>query len=113
MVNPEPATVLILIAAFEKNTVVAVIASLGVILGAAYMLWLYRRIIFGRILINEIKGMKDLNKTESYIFGSLVFLTILFGIYPEPLLNTLDVSIINLINNYQNDINFYVSEINK
>ena len=77
------------------------------------MLWLYRRIIFGRILNNEIKGMKDLNKTESYIFGSLVFLTILFGIYPEPLLNTLDVSINNLINNYQNDINFYVSEINK
>ena len=104
---------LVLLGVFQKNILVAVISSIGIILAAAYMLWLYRRIIFGRILNNEIKEMKDLNKTESYIFGSLVFLTILFGIYPEPLLNTLDVSINNLINNYQNDINFYVSEINK
>ena len=46
---------LILIAAFEKNIIVAAIASLGVILGAAYMLWLYRRVIFGEIKNNELK----------------------------------------------------------
>ena len=57
--------------------------------------------------------MSDLNRIELFIFGSLVFLTIFFGVYPEPLFNTLDVSINNLIINYQNDINFYISGINK
>ena len=104
---------LVLVGVFQKNILVAVIASLGIILAAAYMLWLYRRIIFGKIANNEIKQMKDLNKTELYIFASLAFLTLFFGFYPEPLLNTLDVTINNLVNNYQNNINFYVSGINK
>ena len=55
---------LILIAAFEKNIIVAAIASLGVILGAAYMLWLYRRVVFGEIKNSELKKMLDLNKSE-------------------------------------------------
>ena len=54
--------------------------------------------------------MKDLNKTEIYIFASLVFLIIFFGIYPEPLFNTIDVSVSNLIENYQSDLNFYSVE---
>ena len=104
---------LVLLGVFQKNVLVAVIASLGIILAAAYMLWLYRRIIFGKILNNEIKELNDLNKTEFYILTSLVFLTMFFGVYPEPLLTTLDVSINNLVNNYEADINFYISEMNK
>ena len=104
---------LVLLGVFQKNILVAVISSLGIILAAAYMLWLYRRIIFGKISNNEIKGMNDLNRTELYIFLSLAFLTIFFGFYPDPLLSTIDASINNLINNYQTDINFYMSEINK
>jgi len=104
---------LVLLGVFQKNVLVAVIASLGIILAAAYMLWLYRRIIFGKILNNEIKELNDLNKTEFYILTSLVFLTMFFGFYPEPLLNTLDVSINNLVNNYEADVNYYTSEINK
>ena len=104
---------LVLLGVFQKNVLVAVIASLGIILAAAYMLWLYRRIIFGKILNNEIKELNDLNKTEFYILTSLVFLTMFFGVYPEPLLNTLDVSINNLVNNYEADVNYYTSEINK
>ena len=103
---------MVLIGAFQKNILVAVLASLGVILAAAYMLWLYKRVIFGKIVNSEIKGMTDLNKTELYIFGSLVFLTLFFGIYPEPLFNTVNVSISNLIDNYQTDLIFHLAKIN-
>ena len=75
------------------------------------MLWLYRRVIFGKIANSEIKQMPDLNRNEIYIFSSLVFLTIFFGLYPEPLLSTFDVSISNLIDNYQMDINFHLSQV--
>ena len=88
------------------------LASLGVILAAAYMLWLYKRVIFGKMANSELKDITDINKTEIYIFASLVFLTLFFGIYPEPLFNTIDISVSNLINNYQNDLNLYLTQIN-
>ncbi len=102
---------LVLVGVFQKSILVAVFASLGIILAAAYMLWLYRRVIFGKIANSEIKQMPDLNRNEIYIFSSLVFLTIFFGFYPEPLLSTFDVSISNLIDNYQMDINFHLSQV--
>jgi NADH-quinone oxidoreductase subunit M len=98
---------LILIGIFQKNILVAVLASLGVILAAAYMLWLYGRVIFGKIANHETKRMNDLNKVEIYIFSSLIFLTIFFGVYPKPLINTIDVSVQNLINNYEININYH------
>ena len=103
---------LILVGTFQINIFVAVLASLGVILAAAYMLWLYKRVIFGKMASSEIKEMADLNKTEIYIFASLVFLTLFFGIYPEPLFNTIDISVSNLIDNYQTDLNFYLVQTN-
>ena len=103
---------LVLVGVFQINIFVAVLASLGVILAAAYMLWLYKRVIFGKIASSEIKAMTDLNKTEIYIFASLVFLTLFFGIYPEPLFNTIDISVSNLIDNYQTDLNFYLVQTN-
>ena len=75
------------------------------------MLWLYRRVIFGRLANTEIKEMKDLDKIELYIFVSLAFLTIFFGFYPEPLFNTIDVSINNLIENYQTNLNLHLAQI--
>jgi len=103
---------LVLVGTFQINIFVAVLASLGVILAAAYMLWLYKRVIFGKMASSEIKAMTDLNKTEIYIFASLVFLTLFFGIYPEPLFNTIDISVSNLIDNYQTDLNFYLVQTN-
>ncbi len=96
---------LILIGAFKKSFLVATIASLGVILSAAYMLWLYKRIIFGDIVKKELKKIKDLNKTELFILSSLVFPIIFFGFYPEPLLNTVEISIKDLIEMYNNNLN--------
>ena len=101
---------LVLVGVFQINILVAVLASLGVILVAAYMLWLYRRVVFGKVASSEIKEMTDLNKTEIYIFASLVFLTLFFGIYPEPLFNTIDISVNNLIDKYQTDINFHLTK---
>ena len=92
---------LVLIGVFKINMIVAVTASLGVILAAAYMLWLYRRVFFGKVLNSDLKKLSDLNKTEIYIFASLAFLTIFFGVYPEILLNTINISVNELINNYE------------
>jgi len=103
---------LILVGTFQISIFVAVLASLGVVLAAAYMLWLYKRVIFGKIASSEIKEMADLNKTEIYVFASLVFLILFFGIYPEPLFNTIDISVNNLIDNYQADLNFHLAQAN-
>jgi NADH-quinone oxidoreductase subunit M len=96
---------LVLIGVFQVNIMVAVLASLGIILAAAYMLWLYKRVIFGKLVSTETKQAVDLDKTEIYIFASLIFLTILFGIYPDPLLKTINVSVSHLIDNYQTSLN--------
>ena len=96
---------LILIGAFQKNIIVAVLASLGVILAAAYMLWLYGRIIFGRLTNSSLKTIADLNKIEIFIFSSLAIITLFFGFYPEPILNTINVSINDLIYNYKINLN--------
>ena len=103
---------LVLVGVFQINIAVAVLASLGVILAAAYMLWLYKRVIFGRTAGSEIKEMTDLNRTETYIFASLVFLTLFFGFYPKPLFNTVDISFNYLIDKYQTDINFHLVQTN-
>jgi len=95
---------LILMGTFKKSFLVATIASLGVILGAAYMLWLYKRIIFGEIINNELKLMVDLKKFEIIILFSLVVPIIFFGFYPEPLINSIEVSVENLLNIYNTNI---------
>ncbi len=96
---------LILMGVFKDNFLVAVIASLGVILGAAYMLWLYKRVIFGKLINKELIKMNDLNKIEYLILTSLAIPTIFFGFYPEPLINTIEVSVNDLINMY--NLNLY------
>jgi len=91
---------LILIGVFKKNFLVAVIASFGVILAAAYMLWLYKRVVFGQIQNDDLKKMIDLNYSEIIILWALVIPTIFFGFYPDPLISTVEVSVNNLIDVY-------------
>ena len=88
---------LVLMGAFKKNTLVATIASLGVILGAAYMLWLYKRIIFGKLINVDVKKMVDLKRFEIVTLWLLVLPVIFFGFYPEPLINSIEVSVANMI----------------
>ena len=94
---------LILMGAFKDNILVAVIASIGVILGAAYILWLYKRVIFGKLVNQDLKKMFDLNKSELFILSCLALPIIFFGFYPQPLINTIEVSVSDLIKMY--DIN--------
>ena len=96
---------LILMGAFKDNFLVAVLASLGVILGAAYMLWLYKRVVFGKLINEDLKQLTDLNKSEIVILISLAIPTLFFGFYPEPLMNTIEVSVKNLIDMYNLNIN--------
>ena len=100
---------LILMGAFKDNFLVAVIASLGVILGAAYMLWLYKRVVFGELTNINLKNLVDLNKSEILILSLLAIPSLYFGFYPEPLINTIEVSVSNLINNYNTNLEIYTA----
>ena len=95
---------LILMGVFKDNFLVAVIASLGVILGAAYMLWLYKRVVFGKLVNKDLTKMVDLNKSEYFILSCLAIPTLFFGFYPDPLINTIEVSVSDLINMYNNNL---------
>ena len=100
---------LVLIGAFQKNYLVALLASIGVILGAAYMLWMAKRVIFGEVINPKIKILKDLNFTEGLILSILAITIILFGFYPQPIMETMHISVNNLINNYQMDLIYHLS----
>ena len=100
---------LILIGAFKDNFLVAVVASIGVILGAAYMLWLYKRVVFGELINKDLKNMVDLNKSELIILSSLALPSLYFGFYPEPLISTVEMSVSNLINNYNSSLEIYLA----
>ena len=95
---------LCLAAACKDNFLVAVIASLGVILGAAYMLWLYKRVVFGKLINTNLTKMVDLNKSEYFILTCLAVPTLLFGFYPDPLINTIEVSVNDLIKTYNSNL---------
>ena len=92
---------LVLLGAFQKNFLVAILASIGVILGAAYMLWLYKRVIFGKLEKKELNELKDLNLSEGAILFLLAGLTLFLGFYPNLILDTIHVSVDRLINDYQ------------
>ena len=98
---------LILMGAFKKNILVAMIASLGVIIAAAYMLWMYKRVVFGTITKENLKNLSDLNKSEILILVSLAVLTIFFGFYPEPLVNSYEVSVNGLLDKHNLNIQNY------
>ena len=100
---------LILIGTFKVNFLVATIASLGVILGAAYMLWLYRRVVFGEIKNSEISKISDLNKPEMVILSVLAIISILFGFYPDPLLSTTSSSVDGLIDLFNSSLKTYTA----
>ena len=91
---------LILAGTFQKNYLASMIGTFGVVLGAAYMLWLIKRVIFGNTNNVEIKNLNDINNLESLMLIILALLIILFGFYPAPLIDTVNISVDNLINNY-------------
>ena len=95
---------LVLVGTFQKNYFIAMLATIGVILGAAYMLWLTKRVVFGNTTNEKIKDLKDVNKYEITMLVSLGFFVIFFGFFPSPLIETLNVSVDNLIYNYEKSL---------
>ena len=104
---------LVLVGIFKKNYLVAILAAIGVILAAAYMLWLTKRVIFGEVLNSEVKKLKDVNASEFSILIILALTTLIFGFYPEPLLDTINVSTNNLLDNYYMQIDNNIISENK
>jgi NADH-quinone oxidoreductase subunit M len=86
--------------AFRINTWVAFLATTGVILSASYALWLYRRVIFGKLEKASLRYITDLTWREVAVMTPLILLTILFGFYPAPILDTSAVSVDALIKSY-------------
>jgi NADH-quinone oxidoreductase subunit M len=78
------------------------VAASGMVLGAAYMLYLYRRIIFGVLTKDSLTSILDMNRREALVFAPLVVLVFWMGIYPMSFLDVMSVSVSNLIENYQN-----------
>ena len=95
---------LTLIGTFRVNTWVASLATLGTILSAAYMLWLYRKVIFGKLEKPSLFTIRDIGWREIAIMAPLVILTIVFGVYPKPILDISSASVMQLIDNYQHAV---------
>ena len=92
--------ILILIATFQVNTLAAVLATFGIILSAAYMLWLYRRVVFGSILHEPIRRLKDLSLREIAIFSPLIIAVLWMGLFSSSLLDVSAVTVQRLIQPY-------------
>jgi NADH-quinone oxidoreductase subunit M len=90
-----------LIGTFRVNTWVATLATFGTILSAAYALWLYRKVIFGKLEKPSLFNIRDIGWREMIILAPLVILTIVFGVYPKPVLDLSAASVTQLMDNYQ------------
>jgi len=92
---------LIILGAFKYNTFVALFAATGIILSAMYMLYLYKRIIFGQMTNTQLKDILDLNNREKMILYPLIFVVLLIGIFPNLFIDPMRLSIELIINNYE------------
>jgi NADH-quinone oxidoreductase subunit M len=92
---------LVMVGAFQADTWLALLIATGMVLGAAYMLWLYRRVIFGKLTKSDLMDMLDLNRREVAIFAPLAVLVIWMGVYPSSFIDVMAPSVTNLIENYQ------------
>ncbi|MBM3468270.1 MAG: NADH-quinone oxidoreductase subunit M [Alphaproteobacteria bacterium] len=93
---------LILVGTFQINSWAATLAASGMVLGASYVLWLYRRIIFGKLSQANLKGILDVNMREATILASLGGLVLWLGLYPSPFLNIITPAVNELITNHKN-----------
>jgi NADH-quinone oxidoreductase subunit M len=92
---------LTMLGAFEYNTWIAIFAATGVILSAAYMLYLYRRVVLGKLVKPSLQAIQDLSLREVAILAPLVIITIAMGFYPKPIFDVTSVSVANLIHEHR------------
>jgi NADH-quinone oxidoreductase subunit M len=96
---------LVLVGIFQVNTWVALFATSGVILSAAYALWLYRRVVMGDLIKESLKSITDMTTRERVIFAPLVAMTLLLGVYPALVTDIIGPSVEALITNYETALN--------
>ena len=96
---------LVLLSIFSINTYFAVFATTGVVLAATYSLWLYRRMIFGALIKDDLSEMLDLTRREIIIFVPLITLTIFIGIYPKPVIDIIEPSAKKIVNQVNGKLN--------
>ena len=96
---------LVLVGIFRVDTWVAFLATTGIVLSVAYTLWLYRRVIYGKLEKAELKEISDLDWREIAVFAPLIVLVLFFGVYPQPLLDVMHVSVANLIESHDMAMN--------
>jgi NADH-quinone oxidoreductase subunit M len=92
---------LTLMGIFQVNTWVAAVATSGVILSAAYALWLYRRVVMGELIKEALKSITDMTRREKAIFAPLIFMTLLLGVYPSLVTDIIGPSVSALVTDYQ------------
>jgi NADH-quinone oxidoreductase subunit M len=92
---------LTLLGAFKASTWVAFLATTGIILSAAYALYLYRRMMYGPLEKPSLRAISDLGYREILVFAPLVLLVVFFGFYPAPLLDVTAVAVKKLVSNYE------------
>ncbi|MDX2142452.1 MAG: NADH-quinone oxidoreductase subunit M, partial [Rhodospirillaceae bacterium] len=91
---------LVLVGAFQVNTWVSLLTATGVILGATYMLYLYRRVVYGELTKDDVRAMVDLDRREIAIFAPLILIVMWMGVYPMPVLDVMSASVDNLLADY-------------
>jgi NADH-quinone oxidoreductase subunit M len=96
-----PGEFLVITGAWRSSGWVALGAAMGMILGAAYMLWLYRRVIFSRISRDEVRALLDLSPREIAVFAPLILLTLWMGVYPSSFLDVWEASVAALVQRHE------------
>jgi NADH-quinone oxidoreductase subunit M len=91
---------LVLAGIYKVNKIVTMLAATGLVLGAAYMLWLYKRVVFGTITNNEVAHLTDVSKREILMFAPLIILVLLIGIYPKIITDFIRPSVLNAVKPY-------------
>ncbi|MDR3436666.1 NADH-quinone oxidoreductase subunit M [Telmatospirillum sp.] len=92
---------LVLMGAFQVNSWISLFAATGLILGPSYMLYLYRRVIFGKLVREDLKSILDLSRREIAVFVPLILVVLWMGVYPSSFLGPMHASVAKLINDYQ------------
>jgi len=95
---------LILLGAFRSNVVYGVLAATGVILGAAYMLWMFQRVMFGKITKPENEKLQDLSPREVTILVPMVIVIFLMGVYPKPFFSKMDVTVEKFLTDFKGKV---------
>jgi NADH-quinone oxidoreductase subunit M len=93
---------LILLGTFAANPTYAVLGTIGIILAAVYLLWMYQRVFYGKIVHKENENLKDITFREGFSVVVLIVLAIWIGVYPEPFLSRMEPSLALVLEKFQN-----------